>query len=501
MCGIAAYFGPDAPGRVPALRDRAGRLAHRGPDDRDAWPLGRAALAHERLSIVDVGGGRQPLRSEDGRVALVANGEIYNHAALRASLGGRHAFKTKSDSEVIIHLFEDVGAEAVGRLDGMFAFAVTDGERLLAARDPLGIKPLYYGHDRDGGLWLASEVKALIGVCEAIDAVPPGAAVNEDGAVRTWFRAPWSSKPPASPAPGDPRVIAETLERAVVKRLMADVPVGVFLSGGLDSSLIAALMRRHVDELHSFSVGLEGSSDLDAAREVARSLGTIHHERVYTPADVVAAIDPVIRHLESWDPALIRSAIPCWFVSELAARHVKVVLSGEGSDEAFAGYRYFASYEDPAELHAECARLLGALHNMNLQRVDRMTMAHSLEGRVPFLDVDFLRMAMAIDPREKLHRSGRPEKWLLRRAFEGVLPDRILHRTKLEFAQGCGSEWTVRDHCEASITDAELAEAARVFPEDTPKTKEELHYRRLYERHFPGDPARSTVGRWRGIAA
>jgi asparagine synthase (glutamine-hydrolysing) len=279
---------------------------------------------------------------------------------------------------------------------------------------------------------------------------------------------------------------------------MADVPLGVFLSGGLDSSMIAALVRRQITGLHSFAVGLDGSSDLLAARCAAAHLGTRHHERVYTPEELVHALPTVIAHLESYDPALIRSAVPCYFVSELTSQHVKVVLTGEGSDEAFAGYRYFTNIDDPAALHRECARLLLGLHNMNLQRVDRMTMAHGLEGRVPFLDVDFLTWAMGLDPAEKLHHSSRPEKWLLRRACEGLLPAEIAWRRKQEFAEGCGSEGVLKDHSEHAVTEADLARASEFFPVDTPTTKEALLYRRLFEEMFPGEAHRRTVGRWRG---
>jgi asparagine synthase (glutamine-hydrolysing) len=303
---------------------------------------------------------------------------------------------------------------------------------------------------------------------------------------------------PDDPLPGEPDTIAERLEAAVVKRLMSDVPVGVFLSGGLDSSIIAALMRRHVDELHSFSVGIEGSADLEAARVVARQLDTRHHEIVFTPRQAVDALEDVIVHLESFDPALIRSAIPCYFVSKLASEHVKVVLSGEGADEVFAGYDYFGETRDAAALHNEAVRLLAGLHNLNLQRVDRMTMAHGLEGRVPFLDPEFLDVAMAIDPEQKLHAPRKREKWLLRTAFQRVLPDEILWRPKQEFAQGCGSEWTLRDHCEAVVSDTDLIHAETLFPKDTPTTKEALYYRRTFERMYPGEAARRAVGRWRG---
>jgi asparagine synthase (glutamine-hydrolysing) len=382
----------------------------------------------------------------------------------------------------------------------MFAFVLTDGEHVLAGRDPLGIKPLYLGGDPNGGLWFASELKALPGICVNVREFPPGCLYTREGGFRRYFRPQWV-EPPREPRPTEPHAIAEQLERAVAKRLMSDVPVGVFLSGGLDSSLIAALVRRHVDSLHSFSVGLDGSSDVLAARAVAQRLGTHHHEYTYTPAEAVNVVETVIAHLESYDPALLRSAVPCYFVSKLAAEHVKVILTGEGSDEAFAGYLYFDGVGNASALHHETVRLLTGLRNMNLQRVDRMTMAHSLEGRVPFLDIEFLDLVMAIDPADKVHRPECPEKWLLRSAFEGALPDTILWRRKQEFAQGCGSEWTLKEHCDAVVSDAAFAQASECFPADTPTTKEAFHYRRIFEGMFPGAAARSTVGRWRGACS
>jgi asparagine synthase (glutamine-hydrolysing) len=474
----------------------AERLHHRGPDDSGLLHNGSTVLAHRRLSIIDVAGGKQPLRNENGNLALVCNGEIYNHARLRRELREPHRFVTHSDSEIILHLYEELGPACVTKLDGMFAFVLSDGERVFAARDPLGIKPLYMGRDSTGGLWFASELKALIGVCTSIEEVPPGFAYTR-GRLQQWFEPPWR-EPPDRSLMLDPSAIRDRLEAAVVKRLMSDVPVGVFLSGGLDSSIIAALVRRHVDELHSFSVGLEGAPDILAARAVAEHLGTQHHEYVYTPVEATGMLEDAISHLESYDPALLRSAVPCYFVSKIASDHVKVVLTGEGSDEAFAGYLYFGSVDDPATLHRECVRLLTSLHNMNLQRVDRMTMAHSIEGRVPFLDIDFLNAVMAIDPGNKLHRPARPEKWLLRNAVTDLLPESILWRTKQEFAQGCGSEWTLREHCEEVVSDDDLATASQRFPVDTPETKEAFHYRRIFENIFPGETSRRTVGRWSG---
>jgi len=497
MCGIVVRLGQPSELQAELVERRAERLRHRGPDAQGLRCTDSAVLAHRRLSIIDIEGGAQPLIGEGGRAALCCNGEIYNHRDLRAQLEARHRFATHSDSEVILHLYEEKGSECVQELDGMFAFCLVDGARVLAARDPLGIKPLYLGRDASGGTWFASEIKALVDVCAEFQEVPPGWLYTHDQGLRPWFTPSWST-PSAPRHRFEPQAISSRLERSVGKRLMSDVPLGVFLSGGLDSSVIAALVRREIDELHSFAVGLEGSEDLAAARAVARHLGTRHHEYVYTAQEAVAALDSVIFHLESYDPPLLRSAIPSYFVSRLAAQHVKVVLSGEGADEAFAGYLYFRETRDADTLRRESARLLAGLHNMNLQRVDRMTMAHGLEGRVPFLDIDFLDHAMAIDPRQKLHGPRRPEKHLLRASCERLLPSEILWRAKQEFAQGAGSEWTLRDHCEGLVSDSELQTAAELFPEDTPESKEAFHYRRVFERIYPGAQARLTVGRWRG---
>ncbi len=493
MCGFAAYFGPDADAHASEVQSNAARVRHRGPDDSGVHRTPGAVLAHRRLSIVDLSGGRQPLLGEDGSVSLVCNGEIYNHAALRSELEAHHVFKTRSDSEVIVHGYEDARADCVSRLDGMFAFVVNGSSGFLAARDPLGIKPLYLARSLDGGYWFASELKSLPASATEIEALPPGALLTEDGQVHRWFFPTWSA-PPKTPVSPDLPVLAEKLDVAVRKRMMSDVPVGVFLSGGLDSSVIAALVRPYVDDLHSFAVGVEGSSDLEAARRVAAHLQTHHHEYVYTAAEAASVLETVIAHLESYDPALIRSAVPCYFVSKLAAESVKVVLTGEGADEIFAGYGYLATLRDPMRLHAECARLLLGLHNMNLQRVDRMTMAHGLEGRVPFLDVDFLDWAMALAPQTKL--GG--DKRLLRQAFAAKLPPEIVSRPKEEFARGSGAEALLAHHGGSAVTDGELARATERFPIDTPSTKEAYLYRRLFEERYPGEARRRTNATWLG---
>ncbi len=497
MCGFIAYVGNDGLTHVDEVQRLAGRIRHRGPDDAGTHGSPRSALAHRRLSIIDLEGGHQPLRNERDDIELVCNGEIYNFRELRSRLEGTHRFRSGSDSEVIVHLYEELGADCVRELDGMFAFVLTDGDRFLAARDPFGIKPLYFGRKGDG-LWFASELKALPTGCDDIRELPPGTFMTESGITR-WFTPPWL-EPPSRPEANDASALRQALTRAVDKRLMSDVPLGVFLSGGLDSSVIAALTRSRIDVLHSFAVGREGSPDLLAARRVAEYLGTRHHEYLYTPAEAEAVIPTVIAHLESYDEALIESSIPCYFVSKLAADEVKVVLSGEGADEVFAGYGYFADLRDPSALHRECARLLLGLHNMNLQRVDRMTMAHALEGRVPFLDREFVALGMRQSPELKVRSEERPEKWMLRRAFSDLLPPEILWRTKQEFAHGSGSAAALAGYGETKVTDDDFARRDALFPVDPPTTKAGFVYRRIFEEMFPGEARRKTVGRWHGCA-
>lgn len=471
-------------------------LVHRGPDGTAAAASGRALLGHTRLAIVDVEGGRQPMRGEDRRFVLVCNGEIYNHQRLRAQLAASHQLQSQSDSEVVLHLYEDLAAGCVHELDGMFAFFVTDGQRFLAARDPLGIKPLYVGwNSGKQELWFASEFKGLLSHCDGFMPLPPGSYLTHAGEVQRWFSPGWPTR--VGDQAADPAELRRRLDAAVVKRLMSDVPVGVFLSGGLDSSIIAALARAHVGVLDTFAVGVAGAPDLEAARHVAAALGARHRECTYTRQDVEAALEAVIYHLESYDPALIRSALPCYFLSRLAAESVKVVLTGEGADELFGGYAYFGAIADPASFHGECASLLLGLHGMNLQRVDRMTMAHGLEGRVPFLDVDFVDWSMRVDPRHKQWTPGALEKRPLRMAFHELLPAAIASRRKLEFSAGAGIDAIVASYAEDSVTDRDLANARLLFPIDTPASKEELLYRRVFEGCFPGRWPLANVQRWR----
>lgn len=497
MCGIVAVISSANATRAGLVASALEVLRHRGPDGSGSAASGRALLGHARLAIVDVHGGRQPMRGDEEGFALVCNGEIYNHRRLREGLAPRHRLESLSDSEVVVHLYEDRGPACVHELDGMFAFVVTDGERFTAARDPFGIKPLYVGwNSSTRELWFASEFKALMPQCQGFKALPAGSYLTQEGEVEHWFTPRWASEV-GTRAVGSSEELRHQLDAAVVKRLMSDVPVGVFLSGGLDSSIIAALASEHLGPLETFAVGLAGSSDLDAARCVARALGTRHRECVYTRHDVAAVLETVIYHLESYDPALVRSAVPCYLLARLAAETVKVVLTGEGADELFGGYSYFAGLEDPARFHRECVSLLLNLHSMNLQRVDRMTMAHGLEGRVPFLDTDFVAYSMALDPRLKLWSPGTPEKSLLREAFRSMLPAEIVGRKKLEFSAGSGVEALLAEYAEQRVTDADFARARKRFTVDPPESKEEVLYRRVFDDLFPGRWPRSNVQRWR----
>ncbi len=500
MCGILAFHGTPAAADVQSLAEAARRhLAHRGPDGMGVAGSGHSAAAHTRLAIVDVSGGAQPIYAEDERTLLACNGEIYNHRTLRGRLGRSHRFKTRSDSEVVLHLYEELGADCVRELDGMFAFFVSDGERFTAARDPFGIKPLYFGRDRAQNLWFASEFKALRERCSDFTALPPGSLVDEGGAVRRWYNPAWADSVGQQPR-ASRQDLVQKLEQSVCKRLMSDVPMGVFLSGGLDSSVIAALACRHLGRTKSFAVGVPGAPDLEAASFMARVLGTDHYECAYSAEDVGRELERIIYHLESYDVALIRSAVPCYFLSKLAAAHVKVALTGEGADELFAGYAHFKDIHEAAAVHQECVRLLLGLHSMNLQRVDRMTMAHGLEGRVPFLDVAFVDWAMSLDPALKLRRAGVPEKWVLRHAVSKLLPLQIVHRQKLEFSEGSGADQLLQSHAEARVSDRDITAARRRFPDDPPSSKEALLYRLIFEGLFPGAAARRTVQVWRGGA-
>ncbi|PPT09003.1 Asparagine synthetase [Geitlerinema sp. FC II] len=497
MCGILGIFGQtlsNPNSHQYNFEEMLSTLAHRGPDDRGVVREENLLLGHQRLSIMDVEGAHQPFSRQDSQLYGVCNGEIYNYRELRDRCGDRFEFQTHGDSEVLLPLYREYGRQLTDRLDGMFSFVLSHEGDYIAARDPIGIKPLYYGRSGDL-LFFSSEIKALVESADEIREFPEGHYYQQE----TGF-VPYYQWPENSSFLSDVEVvldkIRQTLSKSVQKRLMSDVPVGVFLSGGLDSSIIAALMSEHLSELHSFSVGLPHSPDLKAARLVADRLGTIHHEYVYTEEEMEAVLPQVIYYLESFDPALVRSAIPCYFVSRLASQYVKVVLTGEGADELFAGYSYFSDYDDATALHQESISILKGLHNLNLQRVDRMTMANSLEARVPFLDTEFIELCLKIDPSLKLHKTYGLEKWLLRQAFADKLPQEVVWRDKMEFAQGCASSTILEDRADAMVSQAELDNARR---DGQPvSSKEEFVYYRTFQHHFPHPDAPDLIGRWQG---
>jgi asparagine synthase (glutamine-hydrolysing) len=439
----------------------------------------------------------QPVRGEDRRFALVCNGRIYNHHRLRSRLLPSHQLDTGSESELILHLYEDLGAGRVHELDGPFAFFVTDGLRFLAARDAFGVKPLYVGWNacqRD--IWFASEFKALVAHCDGFKALPPGSYVTHAGEVRHWFVPGWAARQ-GTERNFSPDDLQQRLDAALAKRLTEPARLGVFLSGGLDSSVLSALAARRVGFVQTFAAGMAGARDLEAARSVAKVLGTRHRECVFTFDDVVTVLEDVIYHLESYDPALVRGAIPYYLLSRLAAESAKVVLVGEGADELFAGYSHFAALAAPAALHAECVSLLTSLHGLSLQRVDRMTMAHGLEARLPFLDPDLVAWGMSLDPRLEMHGQHAQEKRLLRLASRKLVPRSILARKQLDISAGSGVDLALIRHAEQSVSDRDLANAALRFSRDPPMTKEQLLYRRCFEELFPGRWPRENVERWR----
>ena len=496
MCGLAGVWGTLD---KEVVRQMMNTLIHRGPDDAGTFTARKiGVLGHRRLSIMDLDGGRQPIERMTGEGAIIANGEIYNDQQLRVELSNKHDFRTRSDSESALHMYREAHVDAAEKLDGMFAFAISDGEDLYLARDPLGIKPLYYGRHQ-GGLAFASEQKALVGRADDVREFPPGTWFHSRHGFHRYFDVP-NDSPYIDSQAAHVRKVRTAVEQAVVKRLMSDVPVGAFLSGGLDSSIIVAIARRHVDELHTFSVGIDGSRDILAARLVARHLDTFHHEYILTPGDVLEALPEIIYSLESFDQDLVRSAIPCHFTSKLASQFVKVILTGEGADELFAGYEYYRAISCPDELHRELQRSIRSLHNINLQRVDRLTMAHSVEGRVPFLDLNLIRVAQSIPTELKLFRNddGRIiEKWVLRKAFEGLLPSEILWRSKEQFDEGSGTTSLLADLVGCWMTNREVSQYAEIHRESRLRSHEECVYHKLLVKAFPGSSCvLNNVARW-----
>lgn len=530
MCSIFGIFGLQPGDDLQALRRQAlecsQRQRHRGPDWSGVHIDTGAILVHERLAIVDPAGGSQPLLSDDGELALAVNGEIYNHRELKQELMQPYAFQTGSDCEVINALYrEDAPASYLNRLNGIFAFALWDkaAGRVIIARDPIGVVPLYWGHDREGRLRVASELKSLVDDCADAAQFPPGHWYDSaTGALSRYYERAWREYAEVEGVQVQLQELREAFERAVHRQLMTDVPYGVLLSGGLDSSLVAAVAARYarhrIEEndtteawwprLHSFAIGLKGSPDLAAAEVAAAALGTVHHGFEYSFDEGLDALPEVIRHIETYDVTTIRASTPMFLLARrIKAMGVKMVLSGEGSDEIFGGYLYFHKAPNAREFHEELVRKLDALNNYDCLRANKSMMAWGVEPRVPFLDREFLDVAMRMDASFKMidkTSSGatRMEKGVLREAFAGYLPESILWRQKEQFSDGVGYGWIdgLKAHAAANVSDRELAAASKRFPVNPPQTKEAYFYRTLFEQFFPSQAAAETVPGGKSIA-
>ncbi|RXR08377.1 asparagine synthase B [Pseudoxanthomonas composti] len=530
MCSIFGIFGLQPGDDLGALRRQAlecsQRQRHRGPDWSGVYVDDGAILVHERLAIVDPAGGSQPLLSEDGSLALAVNGEIYNHRELKAELQQPYAFQTGSDCEVINALYRQDGIESwLNRLNGIFAFALWDkaGGRAIIARDTMGVCPLYWGHDREGRLRVASEMKSLAEHCADVAQFPPGHWYDTaTGELTQYYKRPWRDYAAVEGVEVSRQELREAFEAAVHRQLMTDVPYGVLLSGGLDSSLVAAVAARYArhriedgdrteawwPRLHSFAIGLKGSPDLAAAAIAGEALGTVHHGFEYTFEEGLDALPEVIKHIETYDVTTIRASTPMFLLARrIKAMGVKMVLSGEGSDEIFGGYLYFHKAPNAREFHEELIRKLDALYNYDCLRANKSMMAWGVEPRVPFLDREFMDVAMRMDASHKMITVGadgrkRIEKSVLREAFEGYLPESILWRQKEQFSDGVGYGWIdgLKAHAEAQVSDRELAAAGKRFPVNPPLTKEAYFYRTLFEQAFPTPAAAETVPGGKSIA-
>jgi len=515
MCSIVAIL--DIQSDPTGLRKRAirlsARLRHRGPDWNGVFSDDHAVLAHERLAIVDPESGAQPLQDPAGELVLTVNGEIYNHRQLRSELASVYDFRTASDCEVILPLYRERGLDLLNDLNGIFAFVLYDRRtgNWLVARDPIGVVPLYMGRDAQGHLHVASEMKGLTGACQEIEEFPPGHYLTgRTPAPVSYYEPTWRPYEAVEGKPIDTTDLRNAFELAVHRQLMSDVPYGVLLSGGLDSSLVAAVTARFAERrvedddrstawwprLHSFAIGLEGSPDLAAARTVADAIGSVHHQVVYTVQEGLDALSDVIRHIETYDVTTIRASTPMYLLARrIKAMGIKMVLSGEGADEVFGGYLYFHKAPNAREFHEETVRKLDALHQFDCLRANKSMAAWGVEARVPFLDREFLDVAMGFDAAHKMCRDGRMEKHVLREAFEGLLPDEILWRQKEQFSDGVGYSWidSLKAMADAEVSDRDLESAARRFPLNTPTTKEAYLYRTIFADHFPGEAPAACV--------
>ncbi|MCB9310543.1 MAG: asparagine synthase B [Lewinellaceae bacterium] len=515
MCGIVAIF--NVKESAEKMRSQAINMAkkvrHRGPDWSGIYCGDHTILAHERLAIVDPQSGGQPLYTEDRKIVLAVNGEIYNHTDIRSKFEGKYNFLTHSDCEVILALYREKGPDFLEELNGIFGFALYDIENdaFLIARDHMGIIPLYHGWDVYGQYYVASELKALEGVCNKIEVFPPGHYYfSTDGEMKKWYSRDWMEFENVKDNETDITTLRKGLEDAVHRQLMSDVPYGVLLSGGLDSSIISAIAKKFASkrietqdksdawypQLHSFAVGLKGAPDLIAAKKVADHIGSIHHEINFTIQEGIDAISDVIYHLETYDITTVRASTPMFLMARvIKSMGIKMVLSGEGSDEIFGGYLYFHKAPNAQALHEETVRKLDKLHLYDNLRANKSLAAWGVEGRVPFLDKEFMDIAMRINPESKLPKSGRMEKWVLRKAFEDMLPESIVWRQKEQFSDGVGYSWidTLKELVQKNVTDEQLANAVYKFPDQTPSSKEEYYYRSIFESHFPSRSASLCV--------
>ncbi len=524
MCGIFGIL--DIKTDVSELRtqalDLSKLLRHRGPDWSGIWNNDNTILCHERLAIVDVDTGAQPLISQNDKQILAVNGEIYNHKQLAANLDEPYPFKTRSDCEVILPLFQQKGIDFIDELEGMFAFILYDEEQdaYLIARDHIGIIPLYTGYDEHGNFYVSSEMKALAGVCKTISEFPPGHYLwSKEGKITKYYKRDWMEYDNVKDNTSNLEELRVAFEKAVKSHMMSDVPYAVLLSGGLDSSLVSAVAAQYVakrveDEdktdawwprLHSFAVGLEGAPDLKAAKKVADMIGTVHHEIHFTIQEGLDAIRDVIYHLETYDTTTIRAATPMYLMTrKIKAMGIKMVLSGEGSDEIFGGYLYFHKAPNAKEFHEETVRKLDRLHMFDCARANKATSAWGVEARVPFLDKNFIDVAMRLNPQDKMCLDGKMEKWILRKAFDNgeTLPAEVLWRQKEQFGDGVGYSWidSIRDFVENEVTDQQLATAEFRFPVNTPDTKEGYYYRTIFESYFPQESAARCVPGGKSIA-
>ncbi|WP_312751738.1 asparagine synthase B [Epilithonimonas hominis] len=515
MCGIVCVFDTKQKSEVirPQILEMSKKIRHRGPDWSGIYQHDNVIFSHERLAIVDPTSGKQPLFTKDKKVALAVNGEIYNHQELRSEFPD-YEFLTQSDCEVILALYRRDGKNFLEKLNGIFAFALydEDNDAYLIGRDHMGIVPLYMGWDKNGSFYVASELKSLEGVCNKIEEFLPGHFLySKDGQeLQQWYTRDWIDFDNVKDNETDISAIRKGLEEAVHRQLMSDVPYGVLLSGGLDSTIIAAVTakfaRQRIESgdtqeawyprLHSFAVGLEGSPDLAAARKAADHIGSVHHEIKYTVQEGLDAIKDVIYHLETYDVTTIRASTPMYLLARvIKSMGIKMVLSGEGSDELFGGYLYFHKAPSAQAFHEETVRKLGKLHLYDCLRANKSLMAWGIEGRVPFLDKEFMDVAMTINPKDKMITPERMEKWVLRKAFEDLLPESIAWRQKEQFSDGVGYSWidTLKQVAEDEVTDEMMANAKFRFPINTPMSKEEYRYRTIFESHFPSDSAASCV--------